>query len=380
MKTFSNPHIVSRPFKFTSGMICRRLVVAVWLLFIGSTLSAQSGFVYYNATEFLFVGRGFKDAPTYQRLPMRYQNTVRPELWDISLRPTGMSVCFLSNSPKIAVKWKAGTEEKYPHVAASLVKGVDLYINEKGTWYFAGLGNPHQPDYNESVLIKGMDTTLKTFMLNLPMYETVDSVYIGVAEGAVIKPPVQKVFSNTKPIVFYGTSIVQGASAMRPGMAYPSLIARHLNIETINLGFSGNGLLETELGKAMTEIDASCYVIDCGPNLTPELAKSRTVPFIRLLTQNKPGVPILLVENISYPETKFDRNKKEYLDSINLMFKEAYGLLKKEGFQNLYYLPAEGLIGTDSEATVDGTHLTDLGFMRIAEQIETELKRILKTR
>lgn len=380
MKTFSNPHIISRPFECTSGMVCRRLAFAVWLLFIGSMLSAQNGFVYHNATEFLFVGRGFKDAPTYQRLPMRYKNTVRPELWDISLRPTGMSVCFLSNAPKIAVKWKTGTEEKYPHVAASLVKGVDLYIKEKGAWYFAGLGNPRQPVYNESVLINGMDTTLKEFMLNLPMYETVDSVYIGVAEGAVIKPPLQKVFSNTKPIVFYGTSIVQGASAMRPGMAYPSLIARHLNIETINLGFSGNGLLETELGKAMTEIDASCYVIDCGPNLTPELAKSRTVPFIRLLSQNKPGVPILLVENISYPETKFDRNKKQYLDSINRMFKEAYGLLKKEGFQHLYYLPAAGLIGTDSEATVDGTHLTDLGFMRIAGQIETELKRILKTR
>jgi len=367
-------------YKVISITLLRNLVVAVLLLFVTDRVVAQSPFVYHNATEFPFVGRGFKEAPTYQRLPMPYKNIVRPELWDISLRPTGMSVCFVSNSPRIAVKWKTGNEEQYPHVAASLVKGVDLYIKENGTWYFAGLGNPHQPVYNEAVLIKGMDTTMKTFMLNLPMYETVDSVYIGVAEGAVIKSPAQKVYSNNKPIVFYGTSITQGASAMRPGMAYPSIIARHLNIETINLGFSGNGRLEPELGKAMTAIDASCYVIDCGPNLSPELAGSRTAPFIRLLRGNRPNVPILLVENISYPETRFDRTKRAYLDSINRMFKEAYGLLKKEGVSNLYYLPAKGLIGTDGEATVDGTHLTDLGFMRIAAQLEKQLRLILKLR
>ncbi len=56
-------------------------------------------------------------------------------------------------------------------------------------------------------------------------------------------------------------------------------LSRQLNIETISLGFSGNSRLETEPGKAMTEIDASCYVIDCGPNLTPELAQQRTISY-----------------------------------------------------------------------------------------------------
>ena len=69
---------------------------------------------------------------------------------------------------------------------------------------------------------------------------------------------------KSRPVVFYGTSITQGASAMRPGMGYPAIISRHLNIETINLGFSGNGKMEKELAEALSEIDASCYVIDCG--------------------------------------------------------------------------------------------------------------------
>ncbi len=358
--------------KFLDKLVC----IALLFLFI-QTLPAQTAIVYHDAKEFLFVGQGFKDAPVYQRLPMRYKDLVRPQLWDISLCPTGIAVCFTSNSPKIAVKWKTGNKEHYPHVAESLVKGVDLYARENGSWYYAGLGNPRQKEYNEAVLINGMDTTLKTFMLNLPMYETVDSVYIGVVEGYQVSKPAQAIFSKIKPIVFYGTSIVQGASAMRPGMAYPSIIARQLNIETINLGFSGNGLLEDEIGKAMAEINAACYVIDCGPNLTPELARKRTIPFLKNLRKMRPKIPILLVENINYPQGRFDMNTRSVIDSINLVFKQAYTSLKNDGFSDLYYLPAKNLIGNDGEATVDGTHLTDVGFMRIAEQIEKQLKLIL---
>ena len=91
----------------------------------------------------------------------------------------------------------------------------------------------------------------------------------------------------------------------------------------------------------------------------------------------RPEIPILLVENINYPQGKFDINTRQVIDSINLVFKQAYTSLKKDGFTNLYYLPAKNLIGNDGEATVDGTHLTDVGFMRIAEQIEKQLKLIL---
>ena len=159
-----------------------------------------------------------------------------------------------------------------------------------------------------------------------------------------------------KPIVFYGTSITQGASAMRPGMAYTALIERHLNIETINLGFSGNGMLENELGEIMAKIDASCYVIDCGGNLTPRLALERTMPFIKYLRQKAPGVPILLVEHLYFTTGRFNKSIWQSIDSINVAFRDAFVTLKKEGMKDLYYLPAEKLIGSDGEGTVDGAH------------------------
>jgi len=331
---------------------------------------------FHDAKQFDVTGKGFNDS-TYTRLPVKYQEKVRPEVWDLSRHSSGISIRFATNSPRIDVRWRTGNNIHYPHGAETMVKGVDLYGLQNNKWFYAGVGKPYDPESNESVLIKDMDSSMKEFMLYLPMYETVDSVYIGVQQGSAISKPVNGLFRKKPPVVFYGTSITQGASAMRPGMGYPAIISRHLNIETINLGFSGNGKMEKELAEALSEIDASCYVIDCGGNLTPQLAKERTLPFIRLLRKNRPGIPILLVEHLIFPTSRFIRNTGQRIHEINMAFSQAYALLKKEGMKDLYYLPAKQLIGDDGEATVDGAHLTDLGFTRIALQMEEQLKKIL---
>ena len=89
-----------------------------------------------------------------------------------------MSIRFSTNSKKISVKWKTGNDVHYPHGAETMVKGVDLYCYDSNKWYYAGVGKPYSEVYNESVLIDGMDGATKEYILYLPMYETVDSVFI----------------------------------------------------------------------------------------------------------------------------------------------------------------------------------------------------------
>jgi lysophospholipase L1-like esterase len=45
----------------------------------------------------------------------------------------------------------------------------------------------------------------------------------------------------------YGSSITNGATAMRPGDTYPARIARSLGVDHFNLGFGGGALLEPEV-------------------------------------------------------------------------------------------------------------------------------------
>jgi hypothetical protein len=58
--------------------------------------------------------------------------------------------------------------------------------------------------------------------------------------------------------------------------------------------------------------------------------------------------------------------------------KAAFERLKKAGVKNLYYLPGEHLFGDDGEGSVDGSHPSDLGFMRQADIFAPVLEPLLK--
>ena len=56
----------------------------------------------------------------------------------------------------------------------------------------------------------------------------------------------------------------------------------------------------------------------------------------------------------------------------------AYDSLLAEGVKRLHYLTGTGLLGDDGEATVDGSHPTDLGMKRYADAYEKALRPILR--
>jgi hypothetical protein len=353
----------------------KKILLVIQLL-VSITLFSQS--TSYHAIDGLtIIGRPFPTQTIYNRFPDSLEQYLRKPVWKLSRNSAGIAICFESNSKQITAKWKTAGEASFQHVAGTLVKGLDFYAMDAGKWYFVGTGRPSNENKNEYQIIKDMNGEMRQYILYLPCYDNTDSVMIGVDSTATFSAPTKPVLSNRKPIVFYGTSIMQGASAMRPGMAHAAIIERRMQTETINLGFSGNGQLDSMMAVIMSAIDASCYVIDCGPNLTPQMAQERTLPFLRQLKRLRPAVPVLLVENMEYPTARFSIAIAQKVEGINLHFKNAYKTLLKEGYKDMYYLPSKGLIGDDGEATVDGAHMTDLGFYRMANAVEKVLRKIL---
>ena len=51
--------------------------------------------------------------------------------------------------------------------------------------------------------------------------------------------------------------------------------------------------------------------------------------------------------------------------------------MRADGIKHLLYIRGDQLLGSDGEATVDGIHPTDLGFIRIAESITPILSSLL---
>lgn len=199
-------------------------------------------------------------------------------------------------------------------------------------------------------------------------------------KNATIGKPAQPAINTTKRIVVYGSSVVQGASASRAGMAYPAILQRRTGYDFINLGFSGSAKMEMELAKYLATVPADCYVLDCIPNPTPEQITERSYAFIKYLHDHQPATPIVLVETIFRQNGLWDQQVGATVRKQNAEIRKTWERLKKEGFKNIYYLESDKLIGNDHEATIDGIHLTDLGFTRMADAILPLIKKALAER
>lgn len=212
-------------------------------------------------------------------------------------------------------------------------------------------------------------------MLYLPSYNGVEKVEIGVVEGAKFGKTVDK--RSEKPIVFYGTSIVQGSASSRPGMTYVAQLGRRLDRQVINLGFSGSCHMEPALADLLAETDPAMYVIDCLPNMTTKEISERTVPLIKRLRQAHAETPIVLVENIPYSQVAWNPATQKSVKLKNKLLSNEYEKLKREGVRNLYYVSGENLLSAEGNSTVDGVHPTDLGFLQMTDALEPILRNIL---
>ena len=56
---------------------------------------------------------------------------------------------------------------------------------------------------------------------------------------------------------------------------------------------------------------------------------------------------------------------------------KAFDNLTAAGVKNLHFGDDKNPIGDDGEATVDGSHPTDLGMMRYADYLEPQLRKLL---
>ncbi len=335
--------------------------------------------LWYDAHELDVEGKGWSDtAEFYHRLPAKAKGVVRNPVWSLSTNTAGLGVRFVTDADSIAARWTLTRKSlAMDHMPATGVSGVDLYVKHAGRWRWIGIGRPKSSPTNEVTLASDIPEGRHEYLLYLPLYNGVKSLALGIPPKAKLAKAPPRPADRAKPIIYYGTSISQGGCAARPGMAHAAILGRRLDRPVINLGFSGNGKLDPEMGVLIAEVDAAMVVLDCLPNMSPQLVTDRTGPFVKALRKARPKMPIVLVENIAYQAGTFLPKKREAYRSKNRALRKVYDSLVAEGVKGLHYVPGEPLLGDDGEATVDGTHCTDLGFHRFADALEPVLREIL---
>lgn len=332
---------------------------------------------WYDAKDLYVEGRGWNDVKDYyDRLPAKAEGVVRPPVWNLALSSAGMNVRFFADTTTIAVRWKLRKPSLgMPHMAPTGVSGVDLYGRlDDGTWRWIAIGKPTGEE-NNATLVSALPPGRREYRIYLPLYNGVSSVEIGLPAAAKLERI--DAAKLPKPVVFYGTSIMQGACASRTGMAQSSIIGRRLDMPVINLGFSGNGKMEPEMAKLLAELDASVFVLDALPNCAAEEVKERTEPLVKAIRAAHPNTPIILVEDRTYADAIWLKSKLERNLTSRTEYKAAYERLMSAGVTGLTYVTGDQLLSADGEATVDASHPTDLGFVQYADVLTPIIKQAL---
>ena len=302
---------------------------------------------------------------------------MRAPVWSLSRDSAGMLVRFVSDATTISARWTLTSASlDMPHMPATGVSGLDLYARTEGGWRWVGATKPGAQE-NTATIVEGLAPGSRELLLYLPLYNGVRSLEIGVPGGATIEPGPARPKERSRPLVFYGTSIIQGGCASRPGAVHTALLGRGLERPVVNLGFSGNGEMDLALAELMGEIDACVYVVDCLPNLNAAEVEARVEPFVEKLREARPETPILLVEDRSFANAAWLESRRRHHEASRAALRRGFEALQARGVRGLHYLEGNDLIGHDGEGTVDGSHPTDLGFFRQAEVFRPVLERIL---
>ena len=345
---------------------------------------AQQQSVYVDASAFPVYGKAIENTSAlYERLPASLEGVIRKPVWDLAHHSAGISIRFRSNSTSIRLRWISFGLHTMNHMTDTGTRGLDLYSQDpvNGMWRFVKSARPAKDTLNDQLVIDGMEPVMREYILYLSLYEGVKKVEIGVDEGSVIEGPAIDSPKKGSPIVMYGTSILQGGCANRPGMAFTNIISRELDREVVNLGFSGNARLDYEIAELMAQVkDPSLFVLDNVPNCEHELIDEREERFFRIIRDAHPDVPVVFIENPNYPHLVFDKVRAADVAARNASMKAVYEKLKKAGEKRIYYIKGDRMLGTDGEATVDGVHFTDLGMVRYTEYVLPTLKKALKRR
>jgi len=321
-----------------------------------------------DAHELEVEGQGWSDtAATFDRLPARAKGNAPAAVWELSHSSAGIAIRFITDSNSIDVRWTLTSKKlAMPHMPATGVSGVDCYVRDvDGAWRYVDNARPTALENRKRFeLQRGGE-----ILLYLPLYNGVKSMEVGVPADKSISAPPPSERSRARPIVFYGTSITQGACASRPGMAATAIVGRKLDVPIINLGFSGSGKMEAEMAELVTELNPSVFVLDCIWNMSTEEVEERVGPFVERLRRDHPETPIVLAEDSSFLDVSPTEKGR--------VLRERFEELQCDGVCGLVLLPATGMLGSDGDGTVDRVHPNDLGMERQAAIFTARLRRIL---
>lgn len=333
---------------------------------------------WYDVRKAPFSLHGFFDSdPFFYRVPFEVADASSVGVSKLHRESAGGRVRFSTNSPYIAIRAKFRVVGRSPHLALISSAGFDLYVDgEFGSRFVKEFRMPYDMVDQYEQIIEFQCTATRSYTINFPVHAVVETLEIGLAPDAFVGEA--RPYRDIKPILFYGSSIVHGTAASRPGFMYPTIVSRMLNMDFLNIGFSGNAKGEAVLTEWMATLPVSVFVCDYDHNApNPEHLDATHYAMYETVREKNPDLPYIMITRPNYWYCRADR---EPILRRRDIIMSSYLKARAAGDKNVYFIDGMSFFVEPHQYdfTVDGIHPNDAGFVRMADGIGTVIKHILE--
>ena len=232
-----------------------------------NTAIGRDDVIWHDPTQepFKIYGVRYEDG-LYRRMPLEVAKTVNQGVEELSINTAGGRICFATDSDCVAISYRRPSLWKMPHMALAGSAGLNLYIRKEGkiVYYGSFIPNYGDPKGYESI-VTFPNREMREIVIHMPLYCGVKSLEIGLQNDAKLEKW-NGYKREDKPVVFYGSSITQGASATTPATDYVSVLSRRFDTDILNLGFSGSAKGEQTMMDYLAGLDMSVFVYDYDHN------------------------------------------------------------------------------------------------------------------
>lgn len=340
------------------------------------TTLKEEDIVFYDSKKapFDLYGLYLEELDVFKRMPESVAETVSTGVQSLNFNTAGGRVRFSTDSDYIAIKCVLPMVRDFSHMPRTGSSGFDLYLVEDGAYTYLKTYVPPKgmtDGYESIAYVSGKK--MRSYEINFPLYNRVDELYIGVREGSTVKGGAK--YKYDKPVLYYGSSITQGGCASKPSNSYQAIISHDLDVDHINLGFSGSAKGEKEIVDYLATIDASVFVCDYDYNApNSEHLRATHLPLYKTYREKNPDTPIIFVTG-----PKVDYTSEDLIRRKQIIF-DTYMYALSQGDKLVSFIDGHTMFGGryGNVYTVDGSHPNDAGFLRMADVIGRDVEIMLR--
>ena len=336
-------------------------------------LSGDEKLAFYDPEQPPFKMYGvFREGDSLVRMPGEIAKTVNRKVAVLYLHTAGGRIKFKTDSTTLAVRAEMHNRSLFSHQPAIGTAGFDVYEKDakRGEVYVSSFKPPIEVITNYEGKVNLGEKRMRELTLTLPLYSGIKKLYLGLDTDAAIECASD--YSNSKPIVFYGSSITQGACASKPSDSYEAVISRRFNVDYVNLGFSGSACAEENIYNYINTLDMSIFVYDYDHNAKDPDHLNRTHERMFLAIREKhPTLPIIMMGR---PRYYANADTRARLEIIRTTYENAL----MRGDENVYFLTGSELMALCGEdGMADEAHPTSLGFFSMAKAVGDVIENII---